>query len=454
MDAIGRMRALADSPGGLLAASFIIGMLTRVAVLPFTYDYDIYHWAVVLQNINSGNGLYEMDGYYYTPVWGYILGFMDLVWNSFLSIDVYGTKVWELLGVQDFDGIKHVATVTSPEFNTAVKSMLILVDIAVGLVIRRLVTSLTGDNRKGDLGFALWFLCPLTIYMSSVQATFDNISGLLTLLSLILVLRRHHMLGGVLLMTGILLKLYPVFAAPVVLALIYSRSGTIRKTASDASAFIAGGLIAFLAIMGPSIADGTVRKAFTFITDRMGSGPLIDQAFGMVGIVLGLTIMLYATYRMAACGKERSDSEFLGLAMIALSGGVVSNMGPQYPLVVLPILCAYIAAKDGGFRICWVLIGCGCALEALALNNYSLLMSLASYGPVQFDTIISGLEWTEAEIVYGTSFRSIMNTVFSMVAMSGLFLIVLLYIREDIEKRMPKVGALLSRIRSGGDTDA
>ena len=51
-----------------------VALLVRLVLMPLlTYDYDIYHWAVIIQNFQSGNGLYDVAGYYYTPTWGYIL---------------------------------------------------------------------------------------------------------------------------------------------------------------------------------------------------------------------------------------------------------------------------------------------------------------------------------------------------------------------------------------------
>ncbi|WP_400205546.1 hypothetical protein [Methanomethylophilus alvi] len=76
---------------------------------------------MIIQNIDSGNGLYELFGYYYTPVWGYIMGFIDMFSNTFLSVSELGTHVSGLLTVEDLENMRHVATVTSPEFNALMK---------------------------------------------------------------------------------------------------------------------------------------------------------------------------------------------------------------------------------------------------------------------------------------------------------------------------------------------
>jgi hypothetical protein len=46
----------------------LIGIVARLLVgFLVTHVYDIQHWGVVMQNINSGNGLYEITGFFYTP---------------------------------------------------------------------------------------------------------------------------------------------------------------------------------------------------------------------------------------------------------------------------------------------------------------------------------------------------------------------------------------------------
>ena len=417
--------------------------------MPLTYEYDIYHWAMIVQNINSGNGLYELNGYFYTPVWGYVLSSIDAFWNTFLSIDVFGMRIPELLDVENMANMNHVATITSPKFNFALKTPLVLIDLAVGAAVYSIVRTMTGDRRKAEIGFALWFLCPVAIYMSAIQGMFDNLAGLLTLLSVILVLRRHYYIGGMLLMTGILLKLYPGFALTVIIALIYARRENVSGMVKDIATLFAGGISGFLIIMLPTMLDGTFWYAFTFITDRSGGFSGFDGMFWLLGIAISAVVMIYFTIAMARTAREEADRAFLRYVMLALVGGIIANLGPQYPLTVLPLMCVYIAAVDRSYFVCWLLIGVGCALQALVLNNYSLLMTMASYwGWPSFDTILWGLDWTETYIIGTGSFRSMMNTVFSMVAFTGLVLAVLFEFQERLDVRCPPVGRALGRIRS------
>lgn len=433
----------------ILVASLIAGLSIRFALLPLSYEYDIYHWAMILQNINSGNGLYELNGYFYTPVWGYVLGAIDSFWNTFLSIDVFGMRIDELLSVENMAHMNHIATITTLEFNYALKIPLIIIDVIVGTIIYSVVKSLTNSGKKAEIGFALWFLCPIAIYMSSVQGMFDNMVGLITLLSVLLVLKRYYFMGGIMLMTGILMKLYPGFALSVIIALIYARKKNSKDLLINLGRLFAGGVCAFAVLMLPTMLDGTFWQAFTFITDRSGGFTGVGGIFWIIGLAISAAAMIFFTITMARSKGDNVDNNFLKYTMLALIGGIIANLGPQYPLVVLPLMCIYIVTIDRSYLICWLLIGTGCTLQALVLNNYSLLMSLASYtGLVSFDTIIWGLDWTEAYIIGTNSFRSIMNTVFSMIAFTGLILAIIFHFQDVLNTKIPKIGKLIRKIRS------
>ena len=99
----------------------------------------------------------------------------------------YGERFTDLLEIEGMAFPYYTATTTTPAFNMAMKLPLILVDVLVGYMIYRLVMSECGDGRKAASAFGIWFLCPIVIYMSSVQAQFDCISALFTLLCVLLV---------------------------------------------------------------------------------------------------------------------------------------------------------------------------------------------------------------------------------------------------------------------------
>ena len=45
-----------------IATVVVVALVVRIVLMPLlTYDYDIYHWGVIIQNLQSGNGLYDVS---------------------------------------------------------------------------------------------------------------------------------------------------------------------------------------------------------------------------------------------------------------------------------------------------------------------------------------------------------------------------------------------------------
>lgn len=129
-----------------------IGLAIRLLLAPLlTYPFDIEHWAVVIQNINSGNGLYNLSGYFYTPVWGYILGFESFVINAFGGIPVMGERVTDLFPIEALGFRFYTATTTTIVFNVVMKIPFLIADVVVGYLLWQLVMEKTGDSKKSNL---------------------------------------------------------------------------------------------------------------------------------------------------------------------------------------------------------------------------------------------------------------------------------------------------------------
>ncbi len=424
-------------------------LLIRLICAPFiVYDFDIYHWAVIMENINSGNGLYELTGYFYTPVWGYVMGFIDMIWNAFLSIDVFGIRVTELFPIENLDYIYHKATVTSPEFNTAFKIPLIICDFIVGYIIYKVVSEMTGDKKKSTTALALWLLCPIVIYMSGVQAMFDTISALLMLLCVILFWKRYYFLGGVMLSFATLLKFFPGFCLVVFVALIIVRhreEGTAYKNLLFAAL---GGILGTIVIMLPNIMSGNILDTLSFVLDRVGSDNLLNTIYNYAMVIFALFCMFYLGYRMYKSKPEDIDSNFLKYVMLTLTAAVLISPSPQYVIVLLPYLILYVLTVDRGYTVCLMMVGIGAMLTALAVNNFSLLASASAFfGWVSPEWVISCMQSFET-MIGNVSLMTIVYSLFGAVMYIGLAFIFLFSLEGPIRSRWPKIGNAIDRVKS------
>lgn len=416
----------------LFLIALAIGLSIRLALIPLTYDYDMYHWGIIIQNINSGNGLYELNGYFYTPIWGYIMGFADLLSNSLFSVNVTGERITELLPAEDLV-MKHVATITAFEFVAMMKIPLIIGDVLVGILLHSFIKEMTQNQRKADIGFILWFLSPITIYMSGVQGMFDNYSALFLLLSVMLLMKKHYFLAGFMFSATLLLKLFPAACAFLFLGLLFSRRNEERLPITMFSAFL-GLFIGILVWYLPNILTGTVMDSFTVITDRSSAGLTLDYLMTYAAIPVVLIMMILLALRM---GKIETDREkrFLEYSMCCMCLIQFVSIGPQYVLSALPLIVIYIVINDMKCIKCWALITIGTAFSAAVLNSYSLLSGLSAYtGLVSYDTVIDGLRAVDENLAV-----SILITLGFVAEIIGLIFLVLSVFREKLKPKLPQI---------------
>lgn len=429
----------------------VVALAVRFALAPmFTYDYDIYHWGVVIQNFQSGNGLYNLDGYYYTPTWGYILGFFSLIQDALLNVDVFGVRIIELLDVESMVFRFHTATTTTPEFNLAMKFPLIVVDIIVAIILYRFVKGWTGNDRKSLMAAALWLFCPTVVYMSGIQAQFDTISALMMLVTVILVYKDRCFLGGMMFGTSVLLKFFPGFTIIVLVAYILVKHREDGLAKIKLLQAMAGAALMCLVLFLPQIMDGTITDSLSFITGRLDiqseSGALVEYG-SLLMIAVSLLGMVYFGYRMYRTKAEDADRMLFVNVMLALTCAMFMTVTPQYMMVMMPFLIFYIVSNESKMWICWVLISVGSFTAAFLNNNFMLLDSASAFfGLVSPEWIISASHAFEVPIIAGLSTMSILTIGGGIVEYVGLTLILGLFFEDYLKAKMPRVGKVLSKI--------
>ena len=440
---------------GLALWILILGLAIRLVFAPlFTYPFDIEHWGVILQNTESGNGLFGLTGYFYTPAWGYILGFEDLIINLLPGM-TYGERFTDLLEIEGMAFPYQTATTTTPVFNFAMKLPLILVDVLVGYLIYRLVMSECGDERKAAIGFGLWFLCPIVIYMSSVQAQFDCISALLTLLCVLLVKRNLFFLAGVIFTIAALIKFFPAFC--IFLLCVYVVKATPgRLSWKNLLLSVSGAVLTALVIFLPQILDGTVMNAFSFVFGRTSEYDLMQMLrtypFIAVTLVMLVVLAIFA-WRMDAARRKQ---DFLVLILAMLSICTIFSPGPQYWIVYLPLLSYYIACRDRNraLLICLIAMAILTTTAAFFNNSFSLLTTAAEYLHLcEPQTVISWMHALDTP-VFGTPFTQLVVFIVEFIQLIIMILIALFLLSDlGLFDRYNKLNEFITELRTklGGE---
>ena len=432
-----------------LAFTIALGTIIRMAIAPFlTYDFDIYHWGVILENIESGNGLYGLAGYYYTPVWGYIMGFESLYMQLFDGLAAYGFRYEELLPVESFDYRFHTATVTTLQFDLAMKIPLFIVDAITACLTYLLIRDVSKDDKKACMGAAIWMLAPLVIYMTGVQAMFDSISAMLMTLLLLLLLRGYRFLSGCIFAIAVLLKFFPAFTILVLLLYVIYKGRTTDTVRKDVALTVLGALIMTVVIYTPQLLDGTFVDSLSFILARAGEDVSLMKRLGSL-VNYGICIfgMIYFTINMRRRHGEDLDKSMLFNTLGALMCAICLSTTPQYVIVALPLLIAYGVMYIPILEKAAIMICIGGFFAAIAANTFPILSGAAvnlHLLDVQF--ILDGLSWLEDTIVFGTEIRDIIGLVTTFMEYIGVIIALLVLFSNGIKRIIPRAGKYLPEV--------
>lgn len=106
----------------------VLGLILRYILgTLYTYPFDINYWTLVTQNFILNEGLYGLPGYYYSPVWGYILSiFSSFV--AFVGMPI-GEYVPELISSGMF--LDWKAIMPSLSYTISIKTVLFIADLLV-----------------------------------------------------------------------------------------------------------------------------------------------------------------------------------------------------------------------------------------------------------------------------------------------------------------------------------
>lgn len=447
-DALGPFKRIIRKP---LVKILILGLVIRIILMPLlTYGYDFTHWALTMQHIQAGHGLYGVDGFWYTPVWGYVLGGMSAFLNL-IGMAGYGQLFDAALPIENLEWFAYTATLTTLPFNFVVKIPLIITDVIIGYLIYRMIKERTGDEKKATYGFALWFLCPLVIYTSAVHGMFDNISVLFMVLSVYALYKGHDFLAGASLAVAVLTKMFPAYILFVLIAyLAMKHKGDVRAFVERLSLAAAGLLLMTLVIYIPQILDGTVIESLRFLTGRVGEATAAPDAGAGVWDALtafGLKFVLWiqplifllaavVAYFMYKKGDGGKDETFFACLMVTTAIIFLWPPAPQYLLVTLPFLIFFIAVFDKRFILPFLVITTAALLNNLVTHNFSVLMSLAAYTDLlDIGYVVSLVAWMQEPLMLGLSRQYVMMILTASAELIGILMVVLFWLRYNKEGR-------------------
>lgn len=362
-----------------------VGVIVRLLCMSMSMGYDADYWAVVIRNIEAGDGLYDAEGYYYTPVWGYILGLISVLQDLFLSIGESAVRVIQAFPVEGLDQYYLSATATSVAFNYSVKIPLMIFDLVLAYLVRVLVRDVCGDDRKANLAFALTFLCPVVIGSSGIIGMPDTVAAMFTVLTIVLLRRDAPLLAGAAFSIAVLTKFFPVFLIFIFVAYIVVRNrGNRRRTVTQLSMAVIGAVVAAAIIFLPQILAGDLSQCFQFLTDRTGSSEgqsFLDYIIGQSRVIIYAVVLIlsvYIGYRMLRVDADGLESALMRNCLLVTTLVLVYPPTTQYIVIMIPFLAYWIAVGDAKYLLSWKILAVGSVVYMFS-SNALMFLSLAQW---------------------------------------------------------------------------
>ena len=350
MDRISGIRC-ALSPHRAFLAVVLIGIIVRIVIAPIiNQNNDVIYWVRIANMADSGLGMYDIEGYHYMPSWGYFVSFISFVCLMF-GITTFAVPHNELTAVFQY-GLPSEVLVPTAGFAVVLKIFLILVDLAVAVLLYRVLSDFTKDRRIAATASAIWFLAPVLVLETAGHAMFDNISALFVLISMVLVYKGRYFLSGASMFLAVMTKFMPLFLIPVMLAWILRRERISMTGLRSTAKFVIGCISVFVLLELPEIVAGNFWASMYFITMRAGDtvgmltgvlSPAVLAAIAMLAVIIAALVIRWMkrnrgrlmgfAAKMSEPASARKVAEVLlalwgiaSLAIIAISsaGGSVS----------------------------------------------------------------------------------------------------------------------------------
>lgn len=316
--------------------AFTAALAVSIVISVFlTHTYDVSGWSEVCNNLLAGEGLYGVEGYYYTPVWGYFLSFL-LYLGTLFGISPTMVQQDLLIGLEN-GGSPFTSMITDFRFVLMPKLFMILTWAVNAYLIYHIVKEWTGEPRKAYTASGLWLICPLTIVIIARSAMFESLTVMLLLLSLILLWRGQYFGAGALWAMASLTKYFPFFLIFIFVALILVRNrGEPKKALRQTVEAVIGALLMSMVIYLPLIIDGTVMDSLSFITSRVS-----ESWLGIYDVIYTVSALIVSAY-VAYCYYKRGSTEigsFFKAVLTTLLVVYFLPVGPeQYYIILAPFM--------------------------------------------------------------------------------------------------------------------
>jgi hypothetical protein len=253
-----------------------VGLAVRLLLAPWTGGGDLATYAESATSLGLGGGPYTYL-LVYPPGFVDLLGLAGRVAGGFLGSPVLVGANPGLLRFYATSSLQWTGSLATPTFALVEKLPLFLLDLgAAGLAY--LLVRECADERRARWALVALFWNPLAVFLTAVPGEFDILPVFLVLAAVYLAMHGRGLSSGAALGLGTAIKLFPLFFLPLILAILWRRSGPRPALRALPVATALVGASAVLAwVFLPLSTAQTYLASFT-------TGPTVGQNHGGFGI--------------------------------------------------------------------------------------------------------------------------------------------------------------------------
>ncbi len=364
-----------------LRTVLILGLAIRLLLAPFfAHPFDVWAWYLNGQNFLSGT---QPITSFLVPYGYALLLFVipaSLAFGALSSYTgAYTIPISSLNPALNPGAQWQITVIPGLLFNLLVKLPLIASDSIIALLLYRLVMKHLKDERLAIAVSAMWFLNPLTIWVSSGWGTFDTLPALFTVLALYFVMEDKLAYSGVSLALAIAMKYYAVVLIPSLLVLAWRRSRE-RGVLLASGGLVFSGLALFLPLLN--------SVTSTFVSLANGPSP---SGIHYSGLSFWSAITLFST------GLDQSlvSAIILVLALLGVYAWIVrahserglASYSAYFALPIMMLLLAYRFVGENYFI--WLLpFASFLALGSVGVRRLYWIMSLIALASSMVDSLL------------------------------------------------------------------
>jgi len=319
------------------------------------HPFDVSVWYGLSENILR-DGPFSLQAF--PPLWYHYILVPIAYSYDWLSgvLSTYAIPMASIPTALDFYPSFNIQFVPGLLFNFLVKIPFLISDIALALLLYKIVEELTKSKGLAEKSAIIWFLNPFVIWISAGWGMWDTLTALFSLMAFFFVLKKKFALSAVSLSLGVASKLYPaLFLVPIILYIL--KVNPVKERVKNCLAFFSIFIIGLLLLFLPYLTQVASFFSSYFLPSAAASGAITDPIVNPLGF--GLTYWsVYLLNRLINIPVSSGTFYFatiLSVIMVAVSIALVfwktSKLAVNKPvydlalMMLLPVIALFLSYR-------------------------------------------------------------------------------------------------------------